>query len=92
LLAARALRRLQRFGDAAEELRRASDLAPDHPGIRLEQGLAAVSKGDFGAAVAEWEHYLRMAGRDTAPVVIAVREAAAAAQCLRRFLEAQAGV
>ena len=47
LLAARALRRLRRFGDAAEEIRRALDLAPDHPGLCLEQGFAALSRGDF---------------------------------------------
>jgi tetratricopeptide (TPR) repeat protein len=89
LLAAQALRRLQRFGDAAEELRRASELAPDHPGIRLEQGVAAASKGDFNTAVTEWEHYLRTV-TTAVPATAGVDEALAAARYLRRFLETRA--
>jgi len=87
LVAARALRRLRRFGDAAEELRLAGEQAPDHPGLSLEQGFAAVSRGDFRAAVASWEQYLRNAP-PTAPDAEGVREAVASALYLRGFLEA----
>jgi hypothetical protein len=87
LTAARALRRLRRFGDAVEELRRAGELAPEHPGIQLEQGFAAVSRGDFHTAVSTWEVFLRTAP-PTATDTEGVREAVAAASYLRGFLEA----
>ncbi len=90
LLAARALRRLRRFGDASEEIRRALELAPDHPGLCLEQGFAALSRGDFTAAVASWERYLRLTPTSP-PDAEGVREAVASASYLRGFLEAYTG-
>jgi tetratricopeptide (TPR) repeat protein len=90
LLAARALRRLRRFGDAAEEMRRALELAPDDPGLCLEQGFAALSRGDFRSAVTSWERYLRITpsgGTDAE----GLREAVASASYLRGFLEAYTG-
>jgi len=90
LIAAGALRRLRRLGDAAEELRRALEVAPDDPGLRLEQGIAALSRGDFVSAVASWEHCLRVTPA-IAPDVERLREAVASAAYLRGFLEAYNG-
>lgn len=90
VLAARSLRRLRRFGDAAEEVRRALDISPEHPELCLEQGFAALSRGDFQAAVGSWERYLRVAAgvaRDSE----GLREAIASAAYLRGFLEAYTG-
>jgi Domain of unknown function (DUF4388)/Tetratricopeptide repeat len=89
LVAARSLRRLHRFGDAAEEVRRALDIAPEHPDLCLELGFAALSRGDFNAAVASWERYLRVASPVT-PDREGLREAVASALYLRGFLEAYA--
>ncbi len=90
LAAARALRRLKRFGDASEELRRASEADPNLPAIHLEMGYAAACRGDFHAAVASWEQFLRAA--PTAPEVSGVRAAVASAMELQRFVEAYTGV
>ena len=90
LIAARALRRLKRFGDAAEELRRALEVAPAHPGLRLEQGFAALSRGDFAAAVANWEQYLER-GEAKPTDDEDVRRAVASASYLGSFLEAYTG-
>jgi hypothetical protein len=89
LVAARSLRRLHRFGDAAEEVRRALDVAPEHPELSLELGFAALSRGDFNAAVASWERYLRVASPVT-PDREGLREAVSSALYLRGFLEAYA--
>jgi tetratricopeptide (TPR) repeat protein len=89
LVAARALRQLRRFGDATDELQRALEVAPDDPGLRLEQGIAAISRGDFQSAVASWEHYLRVVP-PTAPDAGRLRDALASALSLRGFLEASA--
>ncbi len=87
LTAARALRRLGRFGDAAEELRRAAEIAPEHPGIALELGFTALSKGDLDSTVASWKRYLGIAP-STAPEAQTVRDALASACHLRGLLEA----
>jgi tetratricopeptide (TPR) repeat protein len=90
LIAAAALRRLRRLGDAAEELGRALEVAPDDPGLRLEQGIAALSRGDFNSAVASWEHCLRVTPT-TAAGVEKLREAVVSAAYLRGFLEVYNG-
>jgi len=90
LAAARALRLLKRFGDASEELRRAAQADPGLPAIHLELGYTAACRGDFGAAVASWEHFLRET--PNAPEASGVREALVSATQLRRFVEAYATV
>ena len=90
LAAARALRQLKRFGDASEELRRAAQVDPGLPAIHLELGYTAACRGDFGAAVASWEHFLR--ATPNAPEASGVREAVASATQLRHFVEAYASV
>jgi hypothetical protein len=86
LIAARALRSLGRLGEAAEELRRAAEVSPDDPDIHLELGYAALDKGDFTSAVANWKRYL-----DSAPPAAAatarIREALTSATLLRGLLE-----
>jgi uncharacterized protein DUF4388/tetratricopeptide repeat protein len=91
LMAARALRALRRFGDASEELRQAAEIAPDHPSLHLEQGYAALSRGDFQAAVTSWNRYLESAPPASAEAE-AVRAALTSASHLREVLEAHAGV
>ena len=61
LLAARALNRLARYGDAVDELRRAVQGDPLTPAVHLDLGFAAVRVGDFASAHASWEHFLRLA-------------------------------
>jgi hypothetical protein len=61
LLAARALNRLARYGDAVDELRRAVQTDPLTPAVHLDLGFAAVRVGDFASAHASWEHFLRLA-------------------------------
>jgi tetratricopeptide (TPR) repeat protein len=90
LIAARALRRLKRFGDAAEELRRAAEISPDDPLLRLEQGFSALSRGDFQSAVTSWEQYFHTAPQTT-PDAEGLREALASATYLRGFLENYTG-
>jgi hypothetical protein len=87
VIAARALRRLRRLGDASDELRRAIDVAPDDAGVRLEQGFTALSRGDLQSAVASWEHYLRVTPA-AAPDADRVRQAVVSAAYLRGLLEA----
>lgn len=90
IVAARSLRRLRRYGDAAEEVRRALDLAPEHPELSLEQGFAALSRGDFQGAVSSWERYLRASAGSNGDSE-GLREALASASYLRGFLEAYTG-
>ena len=61
LLAARALNRLARYGDAVDELRRAVQSDPLTSAVHLDLGFAAVRVGDFASAHASWEHFLRLA-------------------------------
>ena len=91
LMAARALRRLRRYGEAADELQRAAKVAPGLAEIHLELGYAALSRGDLRDAVASWEQFLREAAT-TAPGVDVVRQAIASAMQLHAVLEAHAGV
>jgi hypothetical protein len=68
LLAARALVKLERYADAAEELRRTVHADPLTPRVHLDLGFAAARVGDFTTARASWEHFLRLApgGADAA--------------------------
>jgi hypothetical protein len=91
IMAAQALRRLRRYGEAAEELRRATDAAPGLPEVHLELGYAAASRGDFREAVASWQKYLQESSAE-APGAAVVRDAIASATLLCTALEAHAGV
>ncbi len=68
LITARALTKLERYADAAEELRRAVYADPLTPRVHLDLGFAAVRIGEFATARASWEHFLRLssAGADAA--------------------------
>ena len=60
LLAARALTRLLRYQEAVDELRRAVQLDPITPEVHFHLGFAALRVGDFAAARASWEHFMRL--------------------------------
>jgi hypothetical protein len=91
IMAAQALRRLRRYGEAADELRRAADAVPGLPDVHLELGYAAASRGDFREAVASWQKYLEQSSAGT-PGIAVVRDAIASATVLCTALEAHAGV
>ncbi|HET7631727.1 MAG TPA: DUF4388 domain-containing protein [Gemmatimonadaceae bacterium] len=88
LLAARALVKLDRHADAAEELRRAVHADPLTPRVHLDLGFAAARVGDFATARGSWEHFLRLSatGTDAARA----RAALDALQRLTHLLEAHA--
>jgi tetratricopeptide (TPR) repeat protein len=88
LLAARALNRLARYGDAVDELRRAVQSDPLTPTVHLDLGFAAVRVGDFASAHASWEHYLRLA--PAAPDSPRARAALETLTRLMHLLEAHA--
>lgn len=90
LAAARALLRLGRHADAGDELRRAAQLDPGNAEIQMELGFAAARRGDFTAAVASWEQFLR--DRPAAPEGERVRAALASANALRAQLAEHARV
>ena len=90
-MAAQALRRLRRYGEAADELRRAAEAVPGLPDVHLELGYAAASRGDFREAVASWQKYLQESA-GAAPGAAVVRDAIASATALCTALEAHAGV
>jgi hypothetical protein len=90
LMAARALRKLRRHAEAADELRRAAEADPKHPHIQLELGLAALCQGDFRGAVQIWRQYLEAAPA-TAAETSQVREAVDSAARLDRFVESYVG-
>ncbi len=88
LLTARALTKLDRHADAAEELRRAVYADPLTPHVHLDLGFAAVRTGQFATARASWEHFLRLSasGADAARA----RSALDALTRLMHLLEAHA--
>jgi tetratricopeptide (TPR) repeat protein len=90
LMAARALRKLKRHAEAADELRRAAEADPQHPHIQLELGLAALCQGDFRGAVQIWRQYLEAAPEEAEATE--VREAVDSAARLDRFVESYVGV
>ena len=90
LMAARALRKLKRHAEAADELRRAAEADPKHPHIQLELGLAALCQGDFRGAVQIWRQYLEAAPEEAEATE--VREAVDSAARLDRFVESYVGV
>ncbi|PYP76479.1 MAG: hypothetical protein DMD35_18450 [Gemmatimonadetes bacterium] len=81
LLAARALNRLARYGDAVDELRRAVQSDPLTSTVHLDLGFAAVRVADFASAHASWEHYLRLA-----PTASDAGRARAALETLTRLM------
>ena len=81
LLAARALNRLARYGDAVDELRRAVQSDPLTPAVHLDLAFAAVRVADFASAHASWEHYLRLA-----PTATDAGRARAALETLTRLM------
>jgi tetratricopeptide (TPR) repeat protein len=89
LMAARALRKLKRHAEAADELRRAAEADPRHPHIQIELGLAALCQGDFRGAVESWRQYLE--ADPAAAVSPQVREAVDSAAQLDRFVESYVG-
>lgn len=88
LVAARKLTRAGRHEDAADELRRALQEDPLTPGIHLDFAFAAARSGDYAAARAGWEHFLRLAPEDRGAV--RARAAIAALDGLTRLLEEEA--
>ncbi|MDB4907508.1 MAG: hypothetical protein JWO05_2292 [Gemmatimonadetes bacterium] len=89
LLAARALSRLGRTGEAVDELRRAVRTDPITPEVHLELGFSAIRVGDFATARGSLEHFLRIAPSSMeAPRVEATLEAVAR---LAHLLEAHGG-
>ncbi|MFL5582873.1 MAG: DUF4388 domain-containing protein [Gemmatimonadaceae bacterium] len=86
LVAARALTRLRRFQDAAEELRRGAQSDPRNVDVHFELGYAAARAGDFAGAITSWELFLRE--RPDAPAGSQVRVGIEAVTCLRHLLEA----
>jgi tetratricopeptide (TPR) repeat protein len=82
---ARALGRLGRHTDAAEELRRAFALDPLHERVHCEMGYNAAARGSYLDALAGWERYLRMA--PAAPDVPQVRSVMEATARLRLLLQ-----
>jgi tetratricopeptide (TPR) repeat protein len=88
LVTARALVKLERYADAAEELRRAVYADPLTARVHLDLGFAAVRTGEFATARASWEHFLRLAsgGADAARA----RSALDALTRLMNLLEAHA--
>jgi Domain of unknown function (DUF4388) len=90
LAAGRALARLGRHADSAEELRKAAQNDPQNADVQLELGFAAARRGEFGLAVAAWEHYLRAI--PSAPQAGRVRAAVDAVRHLTQALEDHAGV
>jgi hypothetical protein len=92
LAAARALGRLGRFSDSAEELRRAAQAGegdPAWPEIQLELGYAAARRGDIEAALGNWEMYLRT--HPSGFTADRVRQAMECAVRMRNLLEAHSG-
>ena len=90
LVAARALAKLGRHADAADELRRAAQLDARNPHIQHELGYAAARRADFTTAAAAWERYLR--AMPQGPGAQRAREALEAVRRLERALEEHTGV
>ena len=90
LAAGRALARLGRHADAADELHRAMQSDPLDADIHRVLAATAARRGDLRAAIASWESYLRL--RPDAPDIAAVRDALAAADRLGEYLDGATGV
>lgn len=90
LAAGRALARLGRYGDAADELHRAMQADPLDADIHRVLAATAARRGDLRAAIGSWESYLRL--RPEAHDIAAIRDALAAAGRLREYLEGATGV
>lgn len=90
LLAAKALRRLGRFDDSADELRRAAQLEPANADVALELAFAAARQGRIEEALERWARYL--VEKPEGFEATTVREAMDAARRLRDALETHARV
>ncbi len=89
VLAGRALLGLGRTDDWAEEVRVAVQLDPLLPEAQEQYGYVAARRGEYGAALNAWEHYLEAA--PTAPDAARVRIARDAAAQLQELISAHAG-
>ena len=89
VLAGRALLGLGRTDDWAEEVRLAVQLDPLLPEAQEQYGYVAARRGEYGAALNAWEHYLEAA--PTAPDAARVRIARDAAAQLQELISAHAG-
>ncbi len=89
VLAGRALLGLGRTDDWAEEVRIAVQLDPLLPEAQEQYGYVAARRGEYGAALNAWEHYLEAA--PTAPDAARVRIARDAAAQLQELISAHAG-
>jgi tetratricopeptide (TPR) repeat protein len=89
LAVAQAHARAGRHAEAADELRRALKDNPLAPQLHLELGSAAVRCGDFAAARASWNHFLRVAPSD--PEAARVTTALEALDRLESLLDPPAG-
>jgi hypothetical protein len=85
LLAARALTRLRRYGEAVDELRRALRADGRTPDIHRELGFAAARVGDLAGALTSWDVYLNAA--EPGPMTDRVRAARDAARQLLAILD-----
>ena len=65
LLTARALAGMTRYQEALDELRNAVQADPVTPEVHLDLGFASLRVGDFGAARASWEYFLRLSPGST---------------------------
>lgn len=90
LAAGRALARLGRHADAADELHRALQADPLDADIHRVLAASAARRGDLREAIGSWESYLRL--RPDAHDRGAVRDALAAAERLREYLDGATGV
>lgn len=89
VLAGRALLGLGRTEDWAEEVRLAVQLDPLLPEAQEQYGYVAARRGEYGAALNAWDHYLEAA--PTAPDAARVRIARDAAAQLQELISAHAG-
>ena len=94
LVAARALGRLGRHADAAEELRRAAQADPHHALVQRELGYAAARRGDLDGALAAWAVFAASdaARTDATDEAARVRRATNAAHQLRAAIAEHDGV
>ena len=89
VLAGKALLGLGRVEDWAEEVKTAVQLDPRLPEAQEQYGYVAARRGEYGAALSAWEHYLEVA--PNAPDAARVRTARDAAAQLQELISAHAG-
>jgi tetratricopeptide (TPR) repeat protein len=89
LLAGRALLGLGRPDEWADEVRTAVQLDPTLAEAQEQFGYVSARRGDYGAALKAWQHYLDVA--PTAPAAAQVRNVRDAAAQLQELISAHAG-